>query len=286
MLSLSLLSPSYKLSIPPIAPAQADPISPASTTVSPDELLYFSRRPAILTYTSKLVTLSSQLFSLPLYIIGVKKESEVLHIPMGESATFSRGWKNVPGYAMLEIQAGQEVQVYDVRLHFKARFSGMRWLMYNHRILSFILFTGLFWSSEVIFAMLSWLALRMLFASSAPVKKEDDETDTTVIKADSDEPDLSDTPRTFPTYGRQPPLRYEPKVKEENGSEEIVLDETTIQPLGVEADDEDEDEDEEAYRGTGGLRTDSGIGTSFSEAGERVEGVTRRRSRGGRGSLG
>lgn len=289
MLSLSLLSPNYRPPVPALS--QAGPFDPSmQTSIPPENLLFFSRRPAILTYSSQLVELSSQVFSLPLYMVGIKKESEVLHIPMGESATFSKGWKNVPGFAILELQAGQEVQVYDVRLHFTARFSGLRWLMYNHRILSFIFFTSAFWGSEVVFTLLAWLALQSMFAPKTDVKKEakgdGEETDeSTAIKAkiyDTDEPDLSDTPRTFPTYGRQQPLRYEPKVKDED-SEEYVLDETAIQPLAGEADDEDDYEGE--FRDVRGGRTDSGIGTSFSEAGN-TDGVKRRTSRGGRGSVG
>jgi seipin len=205
-------------------------------------------------------------------------------VPMAESQSFIKGWKNIPSYVMLELQAGQKVQVYDVRILFTARFGGLRWLMYNHRILSFIVFTSAFWCSEIIFTALGWLVVRAMFSPKKEVKQElvkGEETDaSTVVKAEgeeTDEPDLSDTPRTFPTYGRQAPLRYVPKVKDEVDSEEYIIDETAIQPLTAEADDEDE-EDLEVYRGG---RTDSGIGTSFSEAGER-SGLARRRSRGGK----
>ncbi len=203
---------------------------------------------------------------------------------MAESAIFNKGWKNVPAYARLELQAGQEVQVYDARLHFTARFSGLRWIMYNHRILSFIIFTTAFWGMEITFATLGWLALQTIFAPNSDRKKEvkAEETDATAIGAEgeeTDEPDLSDTPRTFPTYGRQPPLRYEPKIKDEADSEDYIMDETTIQPLAAEADDEGDDDGE--YKDVRGGRTDSGIGTSFSETGERSR-VQRRRSRGGR----
>jgi hypothetical protein len=105
-----------------------------------------------------------------------------------------------------------------------------------------------------------------------------DETDASQVKGEgeeeTDEPDLSDTPRTFPTYGRQAPLRYVPMVKEEE-NEEFIMDETAIQPLTAEAD--DEDEELEAYR----AGRDSGVGTSFSEGGER-SGLARRRSKGGK----
>ena len=141
---------------------------------------------------------------------------------MAESAIFKKGRAKVPAYVLLEIQTGQEVQVYDVRIKFKARFGGMRWLMYNHRIISFTAFTTAFWFAEIIFTALGWVALRYVFVSSSKpnteglVKGED--MDVTVkgeIKEEpeTDEPDLSDTPRTFPTYGRQQPLRYIPKVR-------------------------------------------------------------------------
>jgi seipin len=277
MLSLSLLPPTYK----PALQVSSTSILKSANTVSQEEVLFFSRRPAILTYTSRLVSLSERLLALPLYILRLRQESEILHIPMAESQSFPKGWKNVPGYVMLELQAGQEVQVYDVRVLFTARFGGLRWLMYNHRIISFLIFTSSFWFSEVLFTILGWLAVRAIFSPKQEVKKElvkAEDTDGSVKvegAEETDEPDLSDTPRTFPTYGRQAPLRYVPKVKEED-SGEFIMDETTIQPLAAEADDEDEEE-LEAYKGG----RDSGIGTSFSEGGER-SGIARRRSRGGK----
>jgi seipin len=278
MLSLSLLSPSYKSPLPSISPKYTPQLS-AISEVAQEDILFYTRRPAILTYSSRLVSSTETLFSLPLYVLGIKRESEILRVPMAERATFPKGWKNVPAFAMLELQSEQEVQVYDVRLQFKARFGGLRWLMYNHRIISFVVFTSAFWISECIFTILGWLILRAVFSSNEDkVKKEakGEETDTTAIKneEDEEEPDLSDTLRTFPTYGRQPPLKYTPKIKDED-SEEYIIDETAIQPLAAEADDED---DEEFQHRSG--RTDSGIGTSFSEGGERSA-VKRRTSRGG-----
>jgi seipin len=286
MLSLSLLSPSYTPPVPSTVPPTITQDS-HSSTIATSQILFISRRPAILTYTSRLVSLSSRILSLPLYILGLKHESETLHIPMAESAIFKKGKANVPAYVLLEIQTGQEVQVYDVRIHFKARFGGLRWLMYNHRILSFFAFTTAFWFAEILFTGLGWITLRYIFSSSTSSNHKTEnsikgeETDGTVkeeIKEEpeTDEPDLSDTPRTFPTYGRQQPLRYVPKVKDED-SEEFVIDETSIQPLAaMEADDEEDEED--LFRAR-----DSGIGTSFSEGGQRRSGVARRRSGRGRG---
>lgn len=278
MLSLSLLSPSYKLPLPSISPKYTPQLS-APSEVFQDDILFYTRRSAILTYSSCLVSSTETLFSLPLYVLGVKRESETLCVPMAELATFPKGWKNVPGFAMLELQSEQEVQVYDVRIQFKARFGGLRWVMYNHCIISFVVFTFVFWISECIFTIIGWLILRTVFAGDEDkVKKEGkaEKKDTTAIKNEDEdeEPDLSDTPRTFPTYGRQPPLRYTPKIKDEDSGEHII-DETAIQPLATEADDED---DEEFEHRSG--KTDSGIGTSFSEGGERSA-IKRRTSRTG-----
>ncbi|KAJ5047537.1 uncharacterized protein L3040_003360 [Drepanopeziza brunnea f. sp. 'multigermtubi'] len=278
MLSLSLLSPSYT----PLP--STTPIAGPTLALSKDHVLFSSRRPAILTYTSRLVSLSERLFSLPLYVLGLKHESEVLHIPMAESASFLRGRKNIPAFAMLELQAGQDVQVYGARITFKARFGGLRWVMYNHRIMSFVVFTAAFWISEVLFAALGWLLARMVLGGKdvkTEVKEEGDGSAVGVKddQGESDEPDLSDTPRTFPTYGRQAPLIFVPKIKDEppvkdEDSEEFVAMEGTGL---VEADDEDDEAVGDYRRGM----TDSGIGTSLSEGGERV-GLSRRRSRGKR----
>ncbi|RAL63781.1 hypothetical protein DID88_003426 [Monilinia fructigena] len=91
---------------------------------------------------------------------------------------------------------------------------------------------------------------------------------------------FEDTPRTFPTVRRQMPLVYPPVgIKKEEDEEERILEETVILPLGGDADDEDE-EGEGSWQA--GRRSDSGLGTSFSEAGIGSLGrVSRRRSRGG-----
>jgi len=197
---------------------------------------------------------------------------------MAESTKFKKGYKNIPSYVFVEIQSGikQEVQIYDIRVLLTARFGGLRWLMYNYRIASFVAFVGAFWFAEIMSSALSWVIFRSFFSSSeSPIKevmKDDTKNWSLKTENETDDPDLSDTPRTFPTYGRQAPLRYVPKVKDED-LDDYVIDETIVQPLAAEADDESED-----FGGKDG-RTDSGIGTSFSEGGER--GLSRRRSRGG-----
>jgi len=218
MLSLSLLAPSYNPPIPTtIAPSIHQ--QPLSSTILPADILFTSRRPSLLTYTSPFIALWERLFYLPLYILGLRQESETLNIRMAESTKFKKGYKNIPSYVFVEIQSGikQEVQIYDIRVLLTARFGGLRWLMYNYRIASFVAFVGAFWFAEIMSSALSWVIFRSFFSSSeSPIKevmKDDTKNWSLKTENETDDPDLSDTPRTFPTYGRQAPLRYVPRSR-------------------------------------------------------------------------
>ena len=90
--------------------------------------------------------------------------------------------------------------------------------MYTFRLTSFLLFTTAFWLVEMGAALTTWAVLsHFLFPSSStktpsshPVKPDPTTTTSKPIKPDPDTPleSPSATSRTFPTYGRQPPLRY------------------------------------------------------------------------------
>jgi seipin len=288
MLDMVLLSPTYQPVAQPIE-AGLD----IRGSMPSEAVLYSSRRPAILTYHPRLVSLSKQVAALPWYILGWRRDAEKLEIPMAEGVSFRKGWRNVPALVYLELQGkGQDIQVYHVQFKLRARYEGIRWLMYNHRIFSFVVFTTAFWFAEVIFAVLTWMLWNSRSGSGkekgkGELKGEDTDA-STIIKTEredgeleTDDLDLSDTPRSFPTYGRQAPLQYVPKVKTEDDGEKLVMDETTLQPFAAEADDESEEPiDVGSFRG----RSDSGLGTSFSEGGASHRGgVQRRRSRGGKG---
>lgn len=139
-------------------------------------------------------------------------------------------------------------------------------------------------------ALIAWLILSFFMSPSSTAPKSEPQRNRSIIKtepSDSDQfdpfstEDLSDTSRTFPTLGRQPPLHFagrnEPMKKEEAAArvkkeeQEEVLGSAAIDPLHNEADDEEDDEE----RDTTGWR-DSGIGTSLEE-GDRRESVQRRR---------
>ncbi|TQS38460.1 hypothetical protein Golomagni_01031 [Golovinomyces magnicellulatus] len=248
MTTLALLHPAHKFTLDQSRKLGISGLESPLHSLEEDEVLFSSRRAAIMSYASLPVSLISRILALPLYILGFFSEAETLTIKIGEAVTFLRGWKNIPSLALLEIQAGQGIQVYTAVILFRARFSGMRWLMYNHR---------LFWLSTIFFAGLAWAALIMYSDiiieptrkdSSNKINDVDVKTEETVSDEDVD---LSDTPRTFPTYGRQPALRFVPRVKEMKNS----------------ADDED---DKKNFNSNQSLMTDSGIGTSLDESREKT----------------
>ncbi|KAI9825615.1 MAG: hypothetical protein M1832_000959 [Thelocarpon impressellum] len=258
-------------------------LSPGSATymVAPteDDVLVRSRRPAILTYVSPLVDKASKAGSVAWILLGLHREAEQLRVPMLEGVEFARGWRNVPRALKLEVQSDEKMGVYSVRVVFAARFTGLRWIMHKHRILSLLLFVSAFYSTSIISTALAWVLLSVYLqrdAGGGGIKRDPDGvggSDNAYIKteeSESDALDLSDTPRSFPTYARQPPLQFRsPSGRARGGEDEgggrRAPDEDDADGVGVDV------------AGTAGRRTDSGIGTSLEEG---VGGLQRRRSRG------
>ena len=288
MLDVSLLASSAKSS------TTSSNLEHVSTSLN-STVLAHSRRPAILTYISPLVDTASTLSGIPFYVLGWKSESEVLEVPIFESVEFSKGWMNIPQFVKVFVEADEKMQFYEAGVKIVARFGGLRWIIYNHRILSYLFFTSTFWTCSMLSSLLAWFVIGSYFPSDevgVPKKEGIEDSDETIKTEEEGDAqfdpfsteDLSDTSRSFPTLGRQMPLHFSSKreiVKRRQGEaeekvkreEDNVMASTSIQPLGAEADDED-DEDE------GGIRSwrDSGIGTSLEEADRRSNVQRRRRS--------
>ncbi|KAL9047352.1 MAG: hypothetical protein Q9214_000049 [Letrouitia sp. 1 TL-2023] len=263
-------------------------ISPTAVTspLSSKKALAKARRPAILTYASPIIDTASTITGLPWYVIGWKTESEVLQIPMFEGVEFAKGAQNIPQEAMVVVEADQKMQFYEVGIRVIAKFGGLRWIMYHHRIISYLVFTSMFWTCAMLTSLLVWLILSTTLSprpqqDRQPIKEQ--EAEHAEVKSEQEElkepttpsltEELSDTSRTFPTLGRHMPLHFpgrgrsrvkegerdeeEDKIKRED---EDVMESAGIQPLNGEADDEDEE------RETAGQSfRDSGIGTSIDE---------------------
>lgn len=146
-------------------------------TLSP--VLHRSRRPAIMPYSSTLSNLVSRLIHLPLHVLKFRdSDSVTLKIPMFEEVEFARGKDNVPTTARLEIQsqtalqallpvgAAPQLYVYSAKLVFQVRFHGLRYLIYNYRVLAFAIFTTLFYTVSISTLAIGWALIATLFRNS------------------------------------------------------------------------------------------------------------------------
>jgi seipin len=94
------------------------------------EVLVHKRRPTILTYHSQTMELVSKAAVLPLYVAGLRQESEALNVNMMEGVEFERGWRHIPTTARLELQSEEKLQVYDVQVVFTAQLHGLRYVQF------------------------------------------------------------------------------------------------------------------------------------------------------------
>ncbi|OQO01311.1 hypothetical protein B0A48_12864 [Cryoendolithus antarcticus] len=249
------------------------------------EILARSRRPAIMTYRSSPTELVHRLASLPRSLVSTQQsEAETLVLPIFDQVSFPKGSTNLPSTLRLELQSPRRLEIYSVLVKFRARFRGLRWLMYNHRILSAFIFISAFWGVEVVVAGIVWLLIASKLGGRSGITSDEKPERRGRVKHEQDDDDddgvvgMSDTERQFPTLSSQAPLRYRavkdegPGVVKIEAEEEIsAQDLRDALPVGVEADDEDEDAD---------LFLDSGIGTSLESSNTRPGGsVRKRRSR-------
>ena len=120
MLDLSLLSP------PMTSPTSDARLSSLIPLNNHTQVLARSRRPAILTYASPIIDTANTLSGLLWYLIGWKKESEVLEVSMFEGVEFTKGWKNIPQEVKVMVEADKKMQFYEMGIKIVARFSGLR----------------------------------------------------------------------------------------------------------------------------------------------------------------
>lgn len=234
-------------------------------------VLFSSRRPALFPYVDPLVSVASRVLFLIYHMFTPGSSTNSMTIPLAERVSFSTD-SLLPKSAYIEVEAGQTIQVYHAYLQLTAQLRGLRWMMVHYRISTFLALTVVFWAFEVIFMGVAW-GIWSVASGSPP---GDDDAKARRLKGLRDEHDdeYTDREETFPTYGRQQPLKYEPDIKPEMDTEQPL---SEIPRAGADADDEDDgslddDKDDEDVQHRG-----SGIGTSYSEEG--TSSIRRRTSR-------
>ncbi|CAN8098295.1 unnamed protein product [Discula destructiva] len=265
------------------APALPQPVPEPVDVLVGRHILHTSTRAAIVPYTDPLVSLASRVLFLAYHIFIPASETVTLAVPLVERLEFRPGTMS-PTTLVVDVQAGQTLQVYRAFVTITAQLAGLRWFMHTWRVSAFVLFTTAFWFCEVFFLAASFIVLRLLLFSSGGSKPS---TASKKIKDEQAAPvkqegikQEEDVPMTFPTLSGQQPLRYDPAPSHTNGLEFANV---PSDVRGGDADDEGEGEgegegEEQDYAAEERAR-DSGIGTSYSE---RDSGALRRRTSRGR----
>jgi seipin len=124
--------------------------------------------------------------------------------------------------------------------------------MYSYRVTSFVIFTSLFWTLEMLFSLLVW----WLGSAYLPSSPDSEELDETIIKEERDNTQA---------------------VKKEEEDDRVTR--LHDYPPPLEADDEDDEVPLHSLIGSGALRiSDSGLGTSLESSASRQD-LLRRRSK-------
>ena len=294
MLDLSLLPTGAS---PPALSNSSELVSSSPGSPSP----YHSRRPTILPYTTPLLRLTHTLLHLPTHLLSLRDlDSTRLTVPMFESLSFPRGRRDlIPSTIHLRLShPTTTLQIYTSHVHFRARFEGLRWYVYNYRVAAFLLFTVIFYSAAVVSMAVAWVVVSTVFSGRAQdeaggkhIKAEEEdsrrikqEPSVKSIKQESTEPSpafsisqLSDTATNFPGLGREPPPQFAGRPYADVNDQHIPQDHDHATPEDA-ADDEDEDEEEGQDRGRKRFEGDSGIGTSMESENVQASSVVRRRT--------
>ncbi|KAF4451501.1 Seipin like [Fusarium albosuccineum] len=235
-------------------------------------MLFSSRRPALFPYVDPFVSLASRVLFLVYHLFAPSSSTSTMIIPLAERVWFSKG-SMIPKSAYVEVEAGQTIQIYHAALQLTAQLRGLRWLMVHYRVSTFLAFTFLFWVCEIVFTGVAWSIWSVATGSSPGDAEAKAGRLEGAWRHGGDDEEETDRPETFPTYGRQQPLKYEPELKQEVDPEQPL---SEIPRAGADADDEDEGSFEEG-EDDDPQRKDSGIGTSYSEEGSTS--IRRRTSR-------
>ncbi|KAI1777303.1 putative adipose-regulatory protein-domain-containing protein [Hypoxylon cercidicola] len=236
--------------------------------VREDNVVFMSRRPTLIPYEDPLVSTTSRIVFMFYHIFHPSaSEKTTLTIPMGELVEF----KDVlPLSILVDVEAGQTLQVYSATVTLVARLTGIRWAMYNHRIISFVVCTTAFWIAEMFSMVFAWLILGSLVSGRNPGNTggakweeaaEDPRIDPAVPMAPFAYSGISEGDLGFKHEDDDDDV----KVKDESLDRETLVD--------LPADDEEDSED--VWRETG-----AGAGTGLSH--EKGGSLRRRPSRGGR----
>lgn len=117
--------------------------------------LFTATRPAILAFQSATMRVMDTLLFAPLYLTGWRKQQQHLHVYMASN------W-HVPAdvedhefaYAIVELD--RTVDLYGAQIEWRVEWTGLRYFMYHHRLLAFVLGTAVLWYLEIFYLAIAY----------------------------------------------------------------------------------------------------------------------------------
>lgn len=240
------------------------------------KILFTSRRPALVPYVDPVVSLASRVFFLAYHVLFPASQTLTMTVPLAERVEFFKE-SLVPAAAFVEVEAGQDIQIYKAELTLTAQLRGLRWLMFHYRLITYTAFTVLFWLCELLFMSVAWAGWvsftgpadddlpekgrrRAIDGGNDHSGSDDDDGDGDEYAEDSD---ASDQPHSSSSQRKSLKFKKEASVKDEEDSARL-LSEIPLASPGIEADDEDDfDEGEEDRKHA----ASAGLGTGYKQGG-------------------
>ncbi|OJD22801.1 hypothetical protein ACJ73_05850 [Blastomyces percursus] len=198
-------------------------------TSTEENIIAWSRRPAILTYASPMVDTARRVSKMPLYVLGWQREAEKLKVNMMGRVEFARKRGAMPKMLRLEIRSDERMQVYNAIVRFDAKFSGLRWIMYNWKILSFLAFSSAFWVVSMLLTSSVWIALASqaepTFRKRPKLEDEDEEEENSSdVSVKEEEGSDGEDSSSKLIKRRERRMREEPgQIKKEGDTEESAV---------------------------------------------------------------
>lgn len=222
-------------------------------------------------YEDPIISVAKRVLFMGYYIMFPRSQSRTMTVQLAKRVHFDKTTMQ-PTTALVEIEAGQNIHIYETALTLTAQLRGLRWLMFHYRLLTYVAFTFLFWACEILFMCLAWAVWSSTTASKSSADRGGDFTDAEDGRFEDD--DYSDRPASSITHGKQAAMKKEPRFKiEASDDQDRAM--SDIPMGGTGADDEEDFDDEDVEIGG-----DEGIvGAATSYKGKGSDSVRRRASR-------
>ncbi|KAG6043501.1 hypothetical protein E4U39_004460 [Claviceps sp. Clav50 group G5] len=235
-----------------------------------ETVLFQSRRPALMPYEDPILSAVKRVLFLGYYVLFPGAQARSMTIQLAERISFDKVAAK-PTTAVVEIEAGQHIQIYETALTLTAQLRGLRWLMFHYRLLTYTVFTILFWVCEILFMCLAWAVWTMAVTPTSSTVKSGD-------VSDAEDDDYFDRPAKSGshTQPKQATVKKELHLKSEDSDEPETLI-SDIPTVGTEAGDEEEFVEKEEDDDFGGDKRVARTATSYK--GEGGESLRRRASR-------